>query len=144
MSGRSLLNFVDNAVAVVANVGMNLLLIPRFGAVGAAVAWSAAIVGLNAVRMLQVWWVLRISPLSRSLLRPMVALLCALIATWVVRPAALAALPAPAGVLVLAICFGTIYAGSLAVLGLYPEDRMLIRAIVRPGRLETTLDEVTR
>lgn len=142
MSGRSLLNFGDNAVAVAANVGMNLLLIPRFGAVGAAVAWSVAIVGLNAVRMVQVWRILRISPLSRSLLRPVVALGCALVATLVSRPVVLGALPAAAGVLVLAACFGAIYAGCLAILGLYPEDRMLIRAILRPGRSRAILEGV--
>ena len=53
MSGRSGLNLANNAAAVVGNVALNLVLIPRFGIVGAAVSWAVAIVGVN--RTLTAW-----------------------------------------------------------------------------------------
>lgn len=42
MAGRSSANLAITAVALFSNVGLNLLLIPRFGIVGAATAWAAS------------------------------------------------------------------------------------------------------
>ncbi|RLB57544.1 MAG: hypothetical protein DRI34_07500 [Deltaproteobacteria bacterium] len=50
MSGRSRLDLLNNAVAFAVNLGLNLLLIPRFGLVGAA---SATLAGNLVLRLLQ-------------------------------------------------------------------------------------------
>jgi O-antigen/teichoic acid export membrane protein len=55
MSGRVGLSLLDNALILVANVGLNLLLIPRWGIVGAALAWSASIVVVNGIKVIQAW-----------------------------------------------------------------------------------------
>ena len=55
MSGESALSLFDNALILVANIGLNLLLIPRWGIVGAAVAWSASIIVVNAIKVIQAW-----------------------------------------------------------------------------------------
>lgn len=57
MAGRSRWNAVNTAVALVINIVLNLILIPHFGIVGAAIAWSASIIvdnlaGLFEVRVL--------------------------------------------------------------------------------------------
>ena len=43
MAGKSSWNLLNTIAAIVANVTLNLILIPRYGMTGAAVAWSASI-----------------------------------------------------------------------------------------------------
>jgi O-antigen/teichoic acid export membrane protein len=135
MSGRSGVNAVNSAVALVGNVGLNLVLIPRWGILGAALSWSVVIVGVNVARMIEVRVLFRIGPLSRSLLRPMAAVGLATGMTFAVR----IAIHGMVGVLVSVVLDGcvllAVYAGAVAFYG-HREDRMLIRTILRrPARV---------
>jgi O-antigen/teichoic acid export membrane protein len=58
MGGRSAWNLLDTLAALILNVVLNILLIPRLGITGAAIAWAASIALLNLVPLLQVarWW----------------------------------------------------------------------------------------
>jgi hypothetical protein len=62
MGGKSSYNLINTVVALSVNVALNLLLIPRFGIVGAAVAWSVSILINNLAPLAQVWAMLRIHP----------------------------------------------------------------------------------
>jgi O-antigen/teichoic acid export membrane protein len=55
MGGKSSWNLINTVAALVVNVGLNLLLIPRWGIGGAAVAWSASILVNNLLPLAQVW-----------------------------------------------------------------------------------------
>jgi O-antigen/teichoic acid export membrane protein len=52
--GKTFWNLVDTAIALVINVGFDVALIPRFGVIGAAVAWALAIVAQNMAALVQV------------------------------------------------------------------------------------------
>ncbi|MDX6534410.1 MAG: hypothetical protein QOF68_2154 [Gaiellales bacterium] len=54
MSGYSKLNMLNAGGALALNVVLNLILIPRFGMSGAAVAWAASIVANNLAALIQV------------------------------------------------------------------------------------------
>ncbi len=54
MTDRNLLNMFDSAASLVVNVGLNVLLIPVWGITGAAWAWTASLVSLGLLRVLQV------------------------------------------------------------------------------------------
>ena len=54
MAGKSSWNLLNTAAAVAVNVVLNLLLIPRLGITGAAIAWAASIVVNNLVPLIQV------------------------------------------------------------------------------------------
>jgi O-antigen/teichoic acid export membrane protein len=131
MSGRSALNFADNAAALVVNVGLNVLLVPRFGLVGAAVSWSVAIVGVNAARVIQVRRLFGVSPFGRALVTPALAIGIAS-ATALAERIALDRGGAPSWVRLAAIgvVFVATYLLALVGLGLAPEDRVLARAAV--------------
>ena len=62
MGGKSSWNLVNTAVAVTTNVTLNLLLIPRFGMEGAAIAWAVTIVVENLMAVAEVWVFLRMRP----------------------------------------------------------------------------------
>ncbi len=66
MGGKSSWNLVNTAVAIGLNVGLNLLLIPRFGMEGAAVAWAVSIVVDNLLALTEVWWFLGMRPFGRG------------------------------------------------------------------------------
>jgi O-antigen/teichoic acid export membrane protein len=62
MAGNSRLNMLNAAGALVLNIVLNLLLIPRFGMSGAAVAWAASIVATNVAALVQVRRILQLQP----------------------------------------------------------------------------------
>lgn len=66
MAGRSTWTMVNSLVALAVNIGLNLLLIPPLGFVGAALAWSAAILLNNLLPLSQLAYALRLHPFGRS------------------------------------------------------------------------------
>lgn len=68
MGGRSVLSLLNTVAALIVNVVLNVLLIPRFGITGAAVAWAAAILVTNVTAVFQVHRYLRLSAGSRGLI----------------------------------------------------------------------------
>jgi O-antigen/teichoic acid export membrane protein len=66
MGGRSAWNLFNTVVAVVANVGLNLLLIPRLGMTGAAIAWGASILANNLLPLIEVRVLLGLHPFGRG------------------------------------------------------------------------------
>jgi O-antigen/teichoic acid export membrane protein len=66
MGGRSFWNVLDSAAALAVNVAGDIVLIPRYGITGAAIAFAVSIVVVNALPIVQVfrWW--RVHPFGRS------------------------------------------------------------------------------
>jgi O-antigen/teichoic acid export membrane protein len=62
MSGRSGLNLANACVSLVLNATLNLLLIPRMGMTGAAIAWTASLVYINVAPLIQVRLFLGVRP----------------------------------------------------------------------------------
>jgi O-antigen/teichoic acid export membrane protein len=62
MGGKSSWNLANTAVSLSLNVGLNLLLIPRFGMVGAAIAWSVSIIVDNVMALSEVRYFLGMRP----------------------------------------------------------------------------------
>jgi O-antigen/teichoic acid export membrane protein len=66
MGGRSSLNLMNTVASLVTNVGLNLLLIPRWGISGAAFAWAASTVVNNVLPAGQVYRIFRIHTFGRQ------------------------------------------------------------------------------
>lgn len=69
MSGRSWLSLGNWAAALVIDLGLALVLIPRYGILGAAIAWAVSIVARNLGPLLQVRHILRVDPFGPGYLR---------------------------------------------------------------------------
>jgi len=65
-TGRSSWSLINGLLAVVVNVGLDVLLIPRYGIIGAAIGWSAAIILTNLTPLAQVAATLRLHPFGRG------------------------------------------------------------------------------
>ncbi|HWB36471.1 MAG TPA: polysaccharide biosynthesis C-terminal domain-containing protein, partial [Rugosimonospora sp.] len=68
MAGRTTWNLANVLTALAVNVGVDLLLIPRLGALGAAVGLTCALVANNVVPLLQVAFSLGLHPFGRATL----------------------------------------------------------------------------
>jgi O-antigen/teichoic acid export membrane protein len=62
MGGKSSWSAINAGAALTANVGLNLLLVPRMGITGAAIAWAVSIIIDNVTAMIEVRWVLGMAP----------------------------------------------------------------------------------
>ncbi|CAN5234810.1 flippase [soil metagenome] len=64
MGGYSLLNTLNTVVALVLNIGLNLILIPRYGLEGAAIATLTSILANNLAAIVELRVLLRMSPVG--------------------------------------------------------------------------------
>nr|WP_258544818.1 oligosaccharide flippase family protein [Micromonospora provocatoris] len=62
MAGRTAWTFYNAMTGTVLNVVGNLVLIPRYGILGAALAWTVSILVTNLVPLTQLWWSMRLHP----------------------------------------------------------------------------------
>lgn len=69
MGGKSYLNVVNTVAALTVNVGLNLILLPRIGLVGAAIAWAASIIVDNLAAVGEVWYLMGIKPVGPTYAR---------------------------------------------------------------------------
>lgn len=67
MSGKPTWVLVNSVVALVVNIGLNLVLIPTMGALGAALAWGLSILIANLMPLIQLYRWKRLHPVSREL-----------------------------------------------------------------------------
>lgn len=72
--GETKLLMYDNVAAAVGNIALNLVLIPRYSFVGAAVATTVSYVALNFAYSVQLYRRTGIHPISAGLLRPALAI----------------------------------------------------------------------
>ena len=66
MAGRSGLSLMNNGIALAANIGLNVMLIPRYGINGAAIAWAVSLFITNAFPLVQVWRRPGVHPFGRG------------------------------------------------------------------------------
>jgi O-antigen/teichoic acid export membrane protein len=102
MAGRTAWTFYNAMAGTVLNVVANLLLIPRYDILGAALAWTVSILVTNLVPLAQLWWSMRLHPFGAGT-RSAMALA---VAAFGVPLGAASLLDAPAPVLALVAAGG--------------------------------------
>jgi O-antigen/teichoic acid export membrane protein len=111
MAGRSVWTMYNAIAALAADLILNIILIPRIGIVGAAIAWAVAILINNIVPLLQLALWMGLHPFGRA--TTMAAILpavCFGALPLIARPLVHHSLPAELGVAVLG---GLIYVAFL-------------------------------
>jgi O-antigen/teichoic acid export membrane protein len=119
--GRPRLAFLDNMLALIAEIGLGFLLVPTYGIIGAAVAATFGRFVNNVVPLLQVWRILRVHPYRADFWKPAVAGLCAVgIARVAVVALGMSSLTAAASAVILT---GAVYISLLLIFGVSRDDR---------------------
>jgi len=130
MTGNTHLRLMNSLVTFVLTLGLNFLLIPRWGLVGTAVAAVASAIVMNALRLLEVFILFRLLPYNSSFVKPIAAGLMALAAARGLRflfPSEVTLIHVAMNVVVLL----AVYVGTVLLLGLSQEDRMVLTRLVQ-------------
>jgi O-antigen/teichoic acid export membrane protein len=134
MSGRPIVQMANYVAALVLNVGLNVVLIPRLGVSGAAIAWASTIVLLTIARMIQVWVLLKVVPFSLGLVKGLAAGVIAGGVALAIRELMGGGF---ASLVVGGAATGVAYVVATSLLGLDGDDRLVfdaVRARVRGRR----------
>jgi O-antigen/teichoic acid export membrane protein len=137
MAGYAKLTLLNSLLFLSLSIVFDLMLIPPFGLVGAAVANSSSLIVVNLVRLWQIHRNLGLFPYDRSIWRPLAAAIPASIVAKVVVPHAIH-VDGAAGLLISALVLGVIYLIALVALGIEPIDRQLAHAALRRLRSRRT------
>ncbi len=129
------INLVNTIGALLANIGLNLWLIPRYGMLGAAFAVLILQAILNLTRLIEVALLYRLQPLRRYHAKAVMAFLIVVGVIWKLQhvlgaESGAAAFGAVAG-------FWLLFFVSLTLLGLAPEEKEMLnrwraRVFIRP------------
>jgi O-antigen/teichoic acid export membrane protein len=134
MGGRSRLMLLNNLGAAALNIALGVLLVPRVGVIGAAVAVLASATAFQVALTLETWALERVHPFAMPLVKPLVAAFAALVVEALVHRY----VAAPAVRVTAVIAAGAVTYGALLVaLGLEPEERDVLRRArerLRPSR----------
>jgi O-antigen/teichoic acid export membrane protein len=133
MSGRPGLSLFDNVLVLVANVALNVWLIPQYGIEGSAVAWAVSLALVNVLRVVQVKKVLGMFPFGVGEAK-------ALVAAFAAAGTTLAIQDWRADVNVVTLLVGGVvlaatYICVIAALGVTDDDRLVWQALRGRRRL---------
>ena len=123
MTGRSKTVMLNTVVYGIVLVVGTALLIPQWGILGAAVSASCALIGLNVLRVWQVWQSHRILPWTWTMLKPLAAGVVMDFVLIVAKPYVGLAWSIPLAGLGVLVYFGALYAARLEA-----DDRVIVAA----------------
>lgn len=125
MTGHTRLKMVNSTIQLILSIGTNVLLIPRYGLLGAAVGALIVNAAINNLRMFQVWYLYRILPFDRSFLKPVAASLVSLGVGFLTRQLTGGSQNLLLLILQTVILF-VVFAAIMFLLGLPEEDRAVV------------------
>jgi O-antigen/teichoic acid export membrane protein len=125
MVGRPQLNFFNNGLWLLSNFAANIWFIQYqgFGILGAALGALLASGLVNGVRLYQIYYFYDIKPFGISQLKPIVSALGASLASWLASTAVASVLWS---MVAAPLVFAPVYLVLLRLMGVEPEDRVLI------------------
>ncbi len=128
MSGRPIYKLIGNTIVFALNIFLNIILIPKYGILGAAISSATAISLLNIGELLIVWFALRMHPFEISYIKPLVSSIVALLI--MLTGIHLLGVEKPVLLLIIAgTMFFFVYTIMLVLLGINKEDRLVLQAL---------------
>jgi len=121
MIGKSKVFLINQIVVFGINLSLNIILIPIYGIIGAAIATAIAIITVNLIRLAEVYYFLNIHPYKWTYLKPIGA---GLIAFLIVKFI-------PFHWLLNLLIFSAIYIVIVVRLGLEKEEKEILNSIIR-------------
>lgn len=130
LTGRQKLFLLNSVIMVGLNVILCIVLVPRYGILGAAVAAAISLFGVNALRVVQVYLIHGLNPYQRKLYKLVLSgFLTYLIMLWLIHSLNFDRM---ASILIHStVCFG-IYILMLFLCGFEQEDRLIMSKLIHP------------
>jgi len=130
MTGYTKMKLVNSVVRLAIFIILDILLIPKWGVVGAAVAVLGGEGGVNILRMVQVFFIYKILPFNRSFLKPILATVVAVLVVTLTShfiPFGTNYFLAALNILVMVL----VYVGLIFLLGFTEEEISLYKALIK-------------
>jgi len=129
MIGKPKINTINSLFILILKIILNFVLIPRHGLIGAAIASSVSIVILDVLRVIEVYFLLKIHPYNHKIVKPVIATGAGLV-VYLMLSYALGMVIAQIGIIVLtASSFMLTYCIMLYILNLDDEDMYLLQRL---------------
>lgn len=126
MTGKEKWEMTNTILIIVLNFFLNLLLIPRMGTIGAAIATALSISIINIAKFIEVYLIYKIHPYNPKLLKGILAVFSGGVACYFVRWAVLEqGLGIVLTIVLAGLSFITVTFFGIWALGLDEEDKML-------------------
>ncbi len=127
MTGYAYLNLINAGVLLGINFILHLILIPRYGIVGAGFATGISYMVISVIRLIVTHRFVKVHPFGKSQVKPIVAGVLGLIVAWLARQLYYGSHLWTLGVVV--PLFFLIYGFTLKALGLEPEDYEILERL---------------
>lgn len=121
MIGKSKITLINQIVVLGLNFFLNIKLIPDFGIIGAAIATATSIAVLNLMRLVEVYYFLRIHPYKRTFLKPIIAGLIAFTSVKFI----------PLFWIYSLFIFGLLYVSLILLFRLEEEEKTILNLIIK-------------
>ncbi len=128
MSGRSRLELVNITFTLIIDIAVCLILIPRYGLIGAAIANASATAAINMMRAAEVWLLMRIHAYDYGYLKPLAAAAAAAAAVlmmelWIRSGGGIVRIAFQA------VVMAAVYLVVTMALGLSGQDKLVLRLV---------------
>jgi O-antigen/teichoic acid export membrane protein len=135
MTDHPKVNTINSVVMVFVTILLNVLLIPPFGVIGAAIASSASTLVVNIIALIEVWALLGIQPYNASIFKPLLAGLISGLAAFLLDK--MLHVHFLVQLAIGGVVLWGVYALTLYLLKIPPDDMTVIRGVLarlRPRR----------
>jgi len=128
MTGYPKINFINSIFILFINFALNIYLIPLYQGTGAAIATLASMTFLGLIRSIEIWYILRLQPLSLKLIKPFLAIFVVLIVMISIKPFIMP-FHTIISLIIASIIIGFSFLLLLWLIGFDEDDKQVISAI---------------
>ncbi len=128
MTGYTKLTFINSIISLGVNIFLDVLLIPKWGIVGAALAITLTIFVTNTLRTIQVYFIHHIGPYDRSFIKPIAAAIITSIIVYFLLIISSSINDLVMAIIGTAILWGS-YIALVYLFGLSEEDRLILNRL---------------
>ena len=127
MSGHPNVHLYNEVGTAVLTAVVSFIAIPKYGILGAAFAVTIAVVCVNLIRLIEIYYFLRIHPYDRSYIKPILSV--AMASLCLIAITRFLSIRFPYDLIIYSMAFFMIYVGLLFVSGLSQEETILLRDV---------------
>jgi len=129
MIGKSMINLTNTIIAFLMIAILSLILIPKYGIIGAALAQAISIIFMSIIRLMQVYFILKIHPYRLDFFKPLLASVISSISVFLLTKHLIQTNKPLILLLIGSLVVIGIYTCMLSLLGFEKEEKFILNKI---------------
>ena len=130
MTGRTRVNLINDGTTFTLAIILNILLIPKYGVIGASISFAASVIFINIVGLIEVYIFLKIHPYKKSIIKPLAAGAIISIIIFLAKKYIITGDIKAIFLVLIVIILMVVYAGLIYLFKLNSEDKMVLELVV--------------